>query len=76
MKENGIFIIDKQQINDEQQKIGKNMSKKLIALIGVPVGIIFISIIVLTGSYNSLVSKDESVKQANSKIEVALQRRG
>lgn len=52
------------------------MSKKLIALIGVSVGIIFISIIVLTGSYNSLVSKDESVKQANSKIEVALQRRG
>ena len=51
------------------------MSKKLIALIGVPVGIIFISIIVLAGSYNSLVSKDESVKQANSKIEVALQRR-
>lgn len=51
------------------------MSKKLIALIGVLVGIIFISFIVLTSSYNSLVSKDESVKQANSKIEVALQRR-
>lgn len=51
------------------------MSKKLIAMIGVPVGIVLISIMMLTGSYNGLVSKDESVKQANSKIEVALQRR-
>ena len=51
------------------------MSKKLITMIGVPVGIILISIMMLTGSYNGLVSKDESVKQANSKIEVALQRR-
>lgn len=51
------------------------MSKKLITMIGVPVGIVIIAIMMLTGSYNGLVSKDESVKQANSKIEVALQRR-
>ena len=51
------------------------MSKKLITMIGIPVGIILIVIMMLTGSYNGLVSKDESVKQANSKIEVALQRR-
>ena len=51
------------------------MSKKLITMIGIPVGIILIAIMMLTGSYNGLVSKDESVKQANSKIEVALQRR-
>ena len=51
------------------------MSKKLITMIGIPVGLILIAIMMLTGSYNGLVSKDESVKQANSKIEVALQRR-
>ena len=58
-----------------KNKEEENMSKKLIAIIGVPVGIVLISIMMLTGSYNGLVSKDESVKQANSKIEVALQRR-
>ena len=38
-------------------------------------GILILIAITVTISYNGLVSKDESVKQANAKIEAALQRR-
>ena len=50
------------------------MSKKINCSNRVPVGIIFHQYYSV-GRFvtNSLVSKDESVKQANSKIEVALQ---
>lgn len=51
------------------------MSKKLI----ITLSSIFIPILIiglfLMSSYNNLISKNESVKNANSKIEIALQRR-
>lgn len=51
------------------------MSKKMIALFST-LGVLLVTGLILVGSYNGLVSKDESVKNANSKIEIALQRRG
>lgn len=51
------------------------MSKKMIALFST-LGVLLFTGLILVGSYNGLVSKDESVKNANSKIEIALQRRG
>ena len=51
------------------------MSKKMIAILST-LGVLLVTGLILVGSYNGLVSKDESVKNANSKIEIALQRRG
>lgn len=51
------------------------MSKKMIVLFST-LGVLLVTGLILVGSYNGLVSKDESVKNANSKIEIALQRRG
>lgn len=51
------------------------MSKKMIVLFS-SLGVLLVIGLILVGSYNGLVSKDESVKNANSKIEIALQRRG
>ena len=51
------------------------MSKKLIiTLTSIFVPILIIGLFLMS-SYNGLVSKNESVKNANSKIEIALQRR-
>lgn len=50
------------------------MKKTLIAIGSVALVALIISFSIM-GSYNSLVSKEELVKSANSKIEVALQRR-
>lgn len=47
------------------------MSKKLI----ITLASIFVIGLLLISPYNNLVSKNESVKNANSKIEIALQRR-
>lgn len=44
-------------------------------VIGTVIAVLVILGISTVGSYNGLVSKDEAVKQANSKIEVSLQRR-
>ena len=50
------------------------MSKTLKILL--PIGLILLfTIISGISSYNGLVTQEESVKQANSKIETALQRR-
>ena len=51
------------------------MSKKLIITLTSIFGPILIIGLFLMSSYNGLVSKNESVKNANSKIEIALQRR-
>lgn len=50
------------------------MKTKHIA-IGAVIAVLVILGISTVGSYNGLVSKDEAVKQANSKIEASLQRR-
>ena len=52
-----------------------NMSKKLIITLASIFAPILIIGLFLMSSYNNLVSKNESVKNANSKIEIALQRR-
>lgn len=44
-------------------------------VIGAVIAVLVILGISMVGSYNGLVSKDEAVKQANSKIEASLQRR-
>lgn len=44
-------------------------------IIGAVIAVLVILGISTVGSYNGLVSKDEAVKQANSKIEASLQRR-
>lgn len=44
-------------------------------VIGAVIAVLVILGISIVGSYNGLVSKDEAVKQANSKIEASLQRR-
>jgi len=49
--------------------------KKIGLIIAGLVGVIALIAMMVMGSYNGLVSKDESVKQANAKIEAALQRR-
>ena len=51
------------------------MSKKLIITLTSIFAPILIIGLFLMSSYNNLVSKNESVKNANSKIEIALQRR-
>lgn len=51
------------------------MSKKLIITLTSIFGPILIIGLFLMSTYNGLVSKNESVKNANSKIEIALQRR-
>ena len=51
-------------------------TKSVILNIVVPIIIVIVIVgISMIGSYNGLVSKDEAVKQANSKIEASLQRR-
>ena len=50
----------------------KSILLNIVVPILIVVGIVGVSMI---GSYNGLVSKDEAVKQANSKIEASLQRR-
>lgn len=50
----------------------KSILLNIVVPILIVVGIVGVSMI---GSYNGLVSKDETVKQANSKIEASLQRR-
>ena len=51
------------------------MSKKLIITLASIFAPILIIGLFLMSSYNNLISKNESVKNANSKIEIALQRR-
>lgn len=51
-------------------------AKSILLNIVVPILIVIVIVGISTvGSYNGLVSKDEAVKQANSKIEASLQRR-
>lgn len=50
----------------------KSILLNIVVPILIVVGIVGVSMV---GSYNGLVSKDEAVKQANSKIEASLQRR-
>lgn len=51
-------------------------TKSVVLNIVVPILIVIVIVgISMVGSYNGLVSKDEAVKQANSKIEASLQRR-
>lgn len=51
-------------------------TKSVILNIVAPIIIVIVIVgISMIGSYNGLVSKDEAVKQANSKIEASLQRR-
>ena len=50
------------------------MSKKAITAL-VPIGILVLISLFFVSSYNSLVSQRETVNKANSKIEIALQRR-
>ena len=51
-------------------------AKSILLNIVVPIIIVIVIVgISMIGSYNGLVSKDEAVKQANSKIEASLQRR-
>ena len=50
----------------------KSVILNIVVPILIVVGIVGVSMV---GSYNGLVSKDEAVKQANSKIEASLQRR-
>ena len=50
------------------------MSKKAIKTL-VPIGILVLIGLFFVSSYNSLVSQRETVNKANSKIEIALQRR-
>ena len=51
-------------------------TKSVILNIVVPIIIVIVIVgVSMIGSYNGLVSKDEAVKQANSKIEASLQRR-
>lgn len=50
----------------------KSILLNIVIPILIVVGIVGVSMV---GSYNGLVSKDEAVKQANSKIEASLQRR-
>ena len=51
-------------------------TKHIVLNIVVPILIVIVIVgISMVGSYNGLVSKDEAVKQANSKIEASLQRR-
>lgn len=50
------------------------MSKKLLFFLA-PIGVIFLLVAFWMTSYNSLVTKDEQVHQADAKIAAALQRR-
>lgn len=50
------------------------MKKIGLIIVGV-IGVIAVIAMMVMSSYNGLVAKDESVKQANAKIEAALQRR-
>ena len=50
------------------------MSKKLLFLLA-PIGLVFIIVAFWMTSYNTLVTKDEQVHQADAKISAALQRR-
>lgn len=50
----------------------KSILLNIVVPILIVVGIVGVSMV---GSYNGIVSKDEAVKQANSKIEASLQRR-
>lgn len=52
-----------------------NQMKTKHIIIGAVIAVLVILGISTVGSYNGLVSKDEAVKQANSKIEASLQRR-
>ena len=52
-----------------------NQMKTKHIVIGAVIAVLVILGISTVGSYNGLVSKDEAVKQANSKIEASLQRR-
>ena len=50
------------------------MSKKLLFFLA-PIGVIFLIVAFWMTSYNTLVTKDEQVHQADAKIAAALQRR-